>query len=471
LFSRIDAKQGGLVMWVGIREMGRLMMPRWLAASAAGGGAAWLLNLRLEARERWRRREGRIKEELKAYAGLDVRLSSDSEAKELAERISRIVAEKSSFGRVAMLARDGSGRMVVAGSTGMDEATVKALDAWAREVAIERSGGCSFGVHLSGQSVGVVFEKSPLEVEYREAIVIPLSTASGRMMGALVVCATGLLGLRRSVLTRALEPLEALAVKVARSMENAALAERLMRAERLAGLGMMAGGMAHALNNPLTAVLGFAELIASTTDEARVKEDAGIIVREALRMRQTVETLLEFWRPTSQGDELVDVTALVRELSAACVDTLESRGVRLEIQAGEEDSAVRGNRHRLRQVLEHLLNNAAQALVRAAEEGVVGELVIRVSVSCQGQRMHVVVSDTGAGFRDAARVFDPFYAVDGAGAGLSICYGIVREHGGEISAFNLHPRGAAVAFELPVADLNAKKSGVVAETEALGVNV
>ena len=75
-------------------------------------------------------------------------------------------------------------------------------------------------------------------------------------------------------------------------MENAALAERLMRAEKLAGLGQLAGGVAHALNNPLTAVLGFAELIANTTEEARVKEDAAIIVREALRMRQTVEKVL-----------------------------------------------------------------------------------------------------------------------------------------------------------------------------------
>ena len=101
-------------------------------------------------------------------------------------------------------------------------------------------------------------------------------------------------------------------------MENAALAERLLRAEKLAGLGLMAGGMVHALNNPLTAVLGFAELIVATTGEARVKEDAGIIVREALRMRETVETLLEFWRPAAQSEESVDMTALVRELAAAC---------------------------------------------------------------------------------------------------------------------------------------------------------
>ncbi|WP_433984596.1 histidine kinase dimerization/phospho-acceptor domain-containing protein [Tunturiibacter empetritectus] len=120
--------------------------------------------------------------------------------------------------------------------------------------------------------------------------------------------------------------------------------------------------MAHALSNPLTAVLGFAELIAGSTGEARVKTDAEIIVREALRMRQTVETLLEFWKPVGQGDELVDLTELVRELAAACGEKLEGRGIRLVVQADGEMPEVRGNRHRLRQLLEHLLNNAAQAL-------------------------------------------------------------------------------------------------------------
>ena len=75
-------------------------------------------------------------------------------------------------------------------------------------------------------------------------------------------------------------------------------------------------------------------------------------------------------------------------------------------------------------------------------------------MSHDARALHVIVSDTGTGFRDPARVFDPFYTTkgpeQGAGMGLSICYGVVREHGGEISAFNLHPHGAAVVVELPV---------------------
>ena len=92
-----------------------------------------------------------------------------------------------------------------------------------------------------------------------------------------------------------------------------------------------------------------------------------------------------------------------------------------------------------------------------------------------GRRVHLIVSDTGPGFREPGRIFDPVYTMqeagDGVGMGLSLCYSIVQEHGGEISAFNMHPHGAAVAVELPVADLEEKKSGVVVRAAGVGVSV
>jgi signal transduction histidine kinase len=248
-------------------------------------------------------------------------------------------------------------------------------------------------------------------------------------------------------------PIEGLAAKLARTMENAALAERLLRSEKLAGLGQLAGGVAHALNNPLTAVMGFAELIGETTGEGRVREDAAIIVGEAARMRETVQSLLDLWRPATLIDEAVNLAEMVAELAAACSAMLAARGVKLVVEIAEDvanECLVRGSRDRLRQVMEHLLNNAAQAV--ASVSGV--DHVIRVAVRQDERGVQMIVSDTGPGFAEPGRVFDPFYTRqhvgEGAGLGLSICYGIVREHGGEISAFNLHPRGAAVVVELPV---------------------
>jgi signal transduction histidine kinase len=457
-------------MWVVTGEVGRLLALRWpeLAASGGATGALWLLGFRMQLRAGQRRRERRTEEELAAYSRLDVRSPLDGDAVELARQVSRSMAENSAFRRAAMLVRGADGRISVAASAGMDDATVGSLNAWGERVAAEersggarvrRGGGC-LGVRAGTRSFAVVLGKGPAEGMYRRAIVVPLWTAGGRLLGALAVGADSLTAVRRSVLAEALGPLEALALKVERAMENAVLAERLLKAEKLAGLGMLAGGMAHALNNPLTAVLGFAELIADTTSESRVKEDATIIVRQAQRMRETVEALLEFWRP-AQNEELVDVAELVRELAAACGDRLEGRGVRLDVQVGDERVSVRGNRDRLRQVLEHLLNNAAQAL--AGEGGAKSdeEQVIRVSLGVDGSTVHLIVSDTGPGFRKPGRVFElGEMAGEGAGLGLSICYGTVHELGGEISAFNLHPHGAAVAVELPVADIEGKKFAV-----------
>jgi signal transduction histidine kinase len=251
-------------------------------------------------------------------------------------------------------------------------------------------------------------------------------------------------------------------------VENAALATRLMRAEKLEGLGLLAGGMVHALDNPLTAVLGFAELIADTTGDARVKEDAAVIVREAQRMRQTLEMLLEFWRPPAQSEELVDVVELVHELAGACREKPECRGVRLVVQ-GAAEAAVRGNKGRLRQMMEHLLNNAAQALAGVAESE--EERVIRISLDRDGTAVYLVVSNTGPGFREPGRVFALGDAMQGARLGLNVCYGIAHEHGGKISAFNLHPHGAAVAVALPVADFALEKSpaGALAGVDSLSV--
>jgi len=283
------------------------------------------------------------------------------------------------------------------------------------------------------------------------------------------------MNVRRRAADEAVVALEALGTKLGRAFENSEIAERLLRAEKLAGLGLLAGGIAHSLNNPLTAVMGFAELIGETAGEERVRGDALTILNEARRMRETVQTLLNFWRPPILREEPVDVTALVRRLAGECEAKLAERGVRLTMQLAEDAPAVRGNGERLRLVLEHLLNNSAQAiasarLARGSKSGTnvrTYEDVIRLTVSHDGKAVQIVVSDTGTGFREPGRVFDLFYTTQapgqGSGLGLSICYGIVREHEGEISAFNLHPSGAAVVVELPIVEVIRTQPAVVAD--------
>ena len=468
----------------------------WVCLIAVTGIACAGRRWRRQARERrWEAaRERRIREELEVYAGLDVSISARARlgarvetasvsaveaARALGKRVCRAVAEKSVFTRVALLLRDAEGRFACVGSVGVDDLTLRAVQAWGgRMLEEERSGRLNSGVAAGSAGgsfsieLGAWNEFDPEVGSWalsgrkerrrrRRGIATPIRAGGGRMAGAIVVCADGaefdaLMQTdewgRRG---KAMGAIESLAGRMAAEIGNEAMAERLVRAEKLAGLGQLAGGVAHALNNPLTAVLGYAELIAESTGDARVREDARTILGEAVKMKETVGRLIEFWRPTTRADEVVDVPAMLEELETACAGKLAERGARLEIKAPARTPAVRGARERLRQVLEHLLNNAAQAIAEFGPlEEDEGAHAIRVTVSYDERMLHLIVSDTGQGFKAPGRVFDPFYTTNGpeagAGLGLSICYGIVREHGGEISAFNLHPHGAAVVVELPL---------------------
>jgi len=477
-----------------VRHWVYLLVTGWL------GLICWAQWLRNRGHVAARRRERLLREELESYARLEFRLAAGTDARPIAKQVCRLVAEKSAFRSVAVLLQDAEGRIYVAGSVGMDPGTVAALEFWGalavdweRGVAASRGVQRGLGNTRAGQPVGgksfLVELMQPGEVRvgnehgsFGRAIVAPLRSAAGRLAGALAVSH----GLEAAgwppYLGDTIAPIEALAAKLGRMLENAALTERLVRVEKLAGLGQLAGGVAHELNNPLTAVLGFAELIAETSAETRVREDATTIVTEALRMREIIQNLANFWRPVAKLEDGVDIGKLLREIATACNGMLEQRGIRLVVAANSSIPAIRGNAHRLRMVLEHLLNNAAQAILQgvAAKAGQGGTATdatlepecggiqvltlvkddeeepptIRVTVSHGVDAVHLVVSDTGPGFRDPARVFDPFYTTrqpgQGMGLGLSICYGVVREHGGEISAFNLHPHGAAVVVELPI---------------------
>ena len=431
-------------------------------------------------------REQRIRKELELYAELDVSLGAElhagrpavDAAKSLGRRVCRAVTERSIFSRVAVMLRDADGRFACVGRAGIDDLTLEALEAWGQNVQAEERGGKeqagarngdrSFSISLGDwrdfdAEVGSWATSGRKERRRnRRGVVVPFRNGAGagnagKISGAIIVCTDGA-GFDELVvgegLTRALGPIEALAGRIAATLENEAMAERLLRAEKLAGLGQLAGGVAHALNNPLTAVLGFAELIAEGAADARVRDDAAMIVGEALKMKQTIGRLIELWRPTTARDEQVDVAAMLQDLETACAEKLRGRNLRLELMVPEDVPRLRGGSSRLREMMEHLLNNAAQAIAgyRPLEDGE-GEHSIRVTVSFDDRALHLIVSDTGPGFATPGRVFDPFYTTGepdaAAGMGLSICYGIAREHGGTISAFNLHPHGAAVVVELP----------------------
>ncbi len=233
------------------------------------------------------------------------------------------------------------------------------------------------------------------------------------------------------------------------SLENLRrLQTQFVQAEKLASLGQLAAGAAHEINNPLTAILGYSDLlIDDETAGEKPRSIAAKIRDQARRTKTLVTNLLSFARQVPAERTLLDVNTIVT--SAVQLRKLDLRGKNINIELHTESvlPGVRGDANQLLQVFFNIINNAVDAM----EE--VGGGVLTVRTAREYSSVVIQFSDTGPGIREPQLVFDPFYTTKpvgkGTGLGLSICYGLVHEHGGRISGYNRPEGGATFRIELP----------------------
>jgi signal transduction histidine kinase len=227
------------------------------------------------------------------------------------------------------------------------------------------------------------------------------------------------------------------------------LQAQLLQSEKLASLGQLVGGAAHELNNPLTAMLGYSELLSTTelSNEQRALSEK--ISSQAKRIRSLVASLLSFAKQVPASKSLQDVNTIVRTALKLCQPQLQSAGLQYSAELGDSLPFIRGDTNQLLKVFSHIIHNAANALGDRAG----GVLTVRTFVSAES--VNIEFSDNGPGIEEPRRVFDPFYTTrpvgQGTGLGLSMCYGIVQEHGGRITCVNREQGGAAFLVELPAA--------------------
>jgi PAS domain S-box-containing protein len=231
------------------------------------------------------------------------------------------------------------------------------------------------------------------------------------------------------------------------------LEEQLIQAEKLAAMGQMLAGVAHELNNPLTAILGVTELLREGhTDAEATKRQLEITHRQARRAARIVQNLLEFSRPASPQKKPVDLNSIIDRTLQLHEHSLRRNNVEVDFRPQPDFPGVIGDANQLIQVFLNLVTNAEQAIREVRESG-----RVQIRFARLGPRIAVTFQDDGVGIRPDSiqRLFDPFYTTKrpggGTGLGLSICLSIIREHGGTIEAEPLPAGGSAFTVYLPAA--------------------
>jgi two-component system NtrC family sensor kinase len=231
--------------------------------------------------------------------------------------------------------------------------------------------------------------------------------------------------------------------------------EQLLQSEKMSAVGQLIAGVAHELNNPLTAILGYAQLLESEGLSDRPADFVSKLFRQAQRTHRVVQNLLSFARQRKPQKQNVDLCKVIDETLALRDYDLKVNDIKLERQIEPKLPAVFADPHQLEQVFLNIINNAVDAMLEAGRGG-----ALKVYLYANADNVHAEFHDSGPGIKEPSRIFEPFYTTKsvgkGTGLGLSICYGIVQEHGGNISARNRPEGGAILEISLPAA-----KEGVV----------
>ncbi|HWZ97188.1 MAG TPA: PAS domain S-box protein [Candidatus Dormibacteraeota bacterium] len=234
--------------------------------------------------------------------------------------------------------------------------------------------------------------------------------------------------------------------------DAALLQAKLAHAERMATIGRLVSGVAHEVNNPLAAILGFTDLLIENPEiPASAHESLEIILQETQRTKHIVQDLLSFARQRPVQKEAVQVGGILRQTIKLRSYDFTSHGVEVIEEFDKDLPATIGDSQQLQQVFLNIINNAYDAIQESGRRGMITLRTKRAADSIE-----VAISDNGTGISDAARIFDPFFTTKptgkGTGLGLSICYGIVRAHGGEIQCWNNEDAdGSTFLVKLPAA--------------------
>jgi len=390
----------------------------------------------IEIAHRREREENRL---LSRLSEISSRLLAGKDPAALCGEIATAITDASSFQQAALYLVTEGNVLQFSGASGLTPEQLAELRQrtwdWKTDTVKEL---CASGTRIGNNS----FRMADPENE----ILVPLVSWRGSCLGYLWLKAPGT---DSAGAGSEIAKLEMLAADLAVTIENSRLHHRLVRSEKLAALGQLVAGVAHELNNPLTGIMGYTELLGEELQIEGPAKRVQKLANEARRMKRIVDGLLRFARQNNPSTRSADLEGAIRDVVQLREYHLRKLSINMKIEVERRLPAVAIGEDELKQVLLNILNNAVDAVADSAKRE------IRVVASGQNGRVSVQFDDSGPGFSDINRAFDPFYTTKpvgkGTGLGLSICYGIAQECGGEITLANKQPYGACVYLEFPAA--------------------
>jgi C4-dicarboxylate-specific signal transduction histidine kinase len=416
-----------------------------------------------------------LNHQLERFASITSRLLNGAKPEAVCPEIATAITDVSSFAAAVVQLEDADGQFSVIGSSGSRIALRKlqAADWTLDRVQSACSGALRIGhnsfllprerIELSEisapENVRADDQKNDQKNDRMEsesdtlcrnsaAILIPLCSGIGTYLGCIRMLTRGpILGLDALELAR----IEMVAADLAVAVQLKTLHRQLVWSEKLAALGQLLAGVAHELNNPLTVIMGYGELIGDKVASPQARDQLTRLVSETRRMKRIIDNLLRFARQGARDTHIVQLSPLVHEVLALCEYYTRKRKVRVDLDIAPGLPSLAVHEDEIKQILLNLFKNSSDAL-----EGFAGKKRISIRAYQSGSRAVIEVEDSGPGFANLNRALEPFFttkpAGEGTGLGLSVCYGIVKQRGGALRIENVSPLGARVTVELPIAE-------------------
>jgi len=400
----------------------------------------------------------RLDRRLARFSAITSRLLGGAELNTICPAIAMAITDVSTFSIAVVQLEDEEGRLRVAGSSGLSPEALHSLEAQTKHWTLDNIRDACSHAQLIGKNSHVLTPHEAILFTLREnqdarwrngeEILIPLCSDGGAYLGCIRLAAPRD---TKTIHTLELSHIEMLATDIALAVELQSLHEQLVCSEKLAAMGQLLAGVAHELNNPLTAIMGYGELINDAIAAPHARDQLAKLVSEARRMNRIIDNLLRFSRQGVRSNQTVDLSPIVQQVLALREHNTRIRDVRVDLHIAPDLPLLAVSEDEIKQILLNLFNNASDAL-----EGAPGSKQISIRAYRSGLRAVIEVEDTGPGFANLNRALDPFYttkpAGKGTGLGLSVCYGIVKKRGGNLEIENVVPHGARVTIKLPVAE-------------------